>query len=70
MYLLIFQLQGIFPNYGVVKLLLDCNAEVNAKNESKSTPLHIASNPYNYVGDVCIFKFCFNFRSPFNTSVI
>lgn len=47
-------LQGIFPNYRVVKLLLDCHANVNAKNESKSTPLHIASNPYNYVGDVRI----------------
>lgn len=47
--------QGIFPNYRVVKLLLDCHANVNAKNESKSTPLHIASNPYNYVGDVSIY---------------
>lgn len=37
-----------------MKLLLDCQANANAKNESKSTPLHIASNPYNYVDDVCI----------------
>lgn len=45
-------LQGIFPNLKVVKLLLDCDADVNAKNESKSTALHVASNPYNYVGEV------------------
>lgn len=44
--------QGIFPNLKVVKLLLDCDANVNAKNESKSTALHVASNPYNYVGEV------------------
>lgn len=44
--------QGIFPNLKVVKLLLDCDADVNAKNESKSTALHVASNPYNYVGEV------------------
>lgn len=47
-----FCFQGIFPNYNVVKLLLDCGADVNCINESKSTPLHVASNPYNYAGDV------------------
>lgn len=46
--------QGIFPNLKVVRLLLNCDADVNAKNESKSTALHVASNPYNYVGEVCI----------------
>ncbi|XP_055321771.1 protein fem-1 homolog C isoform X2 [Sitodiplosis mosellana] len=45
-------MRGIFPNLKVVKLLLECDAEVNAKNESKSTALHVASNPYNYVGEV------------------
>lgn len=34
--------------------MLDCDADVNAKNESKSTALHVASNPYNYVGEVSI----------------
>ncbi|KAL7302504.1 hypothetical protein TKK_0005147 [Trichogramma kaykai] len=38
----------IFPHYGVVKLLLECGAPINAKNESRSTPLHIASNIYNF----------------------
>ncbi|XP_052866251.1 protein fem-1 homolog C [Anopheles cruzii] len=41
-------LRIVFPNLGVAKLLLDCGAEVNAKNESKSTPLLIAAIPYNY----------------------
>ncbi|XP_055627199.1 protein fem-1 homolog C [Toxorhynchites rutilus septentrionalis] len=41
-------LKVIFPNVNVVKLLLKCGAYVNAKNESKSTPLLIASLPYNY----------------------
>lgn len=31
---------------------MDCGADVNAKNESKSTPLHVASNPYNYIGNI------------------
>lgn len=53
---ILFYLQCIFPNLKVVKLLLDCDADVNAKNESKSTALHVASNPYNYVGEVCINK--------------
>uniref|UniRef100_A0A8D8JRE1 Protein fem-1 homolog C n=1 Tax=Culex pipiens TaxID=7175 RepID=A0A8D8JRE1_CULPI len=38
----------IFPNLNVVKLLLEAGAHVNAKNESKSTPLLVASMPYNY----------------------
>ena len=44
----------IFPNLAVVKLLLDCGIDVNAKNESKSTPLLVASMPYNYERDVSI----------------
>ncbi|XP_058800378.1 protein fem-1 homolog A [Phymastichus coffea] len=40
--------QKIFPNLEVVKLLLECGAHVNARNESRSTPLHIASNVYNF----------------------
>lgn len=55
--------QGIFPNLKVVKLLLDCDADVNAKNESKSTALHVASNPYNYVGEVCLLKYSFSFST-------
>lgn len=29
-------------------LLLECGAHVNAKNELRSTPLHVASNAYNF----------------------
>lgn len=38
----------VFPNELVVKLLLDCGMNVNAKNEAKSTALHVAVQPYNY----------------------
>lgn len=38
----------VFPNINVVKLLLKCGSIVNARNECRSTPLFIASNPYNY----------------------
>lgn len=40
--------QIIFPNMDVIKLLLECGAPVNARNESRSTPLHVAANPYNF----------------------
>lgn len=42
------QSKSVFPNIDVVKLLLNCNAKVNARNECRSTPLFIASIPYNY----------------------
>lgn len=42
------QSKSVFPNLDVVKLLLNCNAKVNARNECRSTPLFIASIPYNY----------------------
>lgn len=45
-------LQAIFPNNDVVKLLLKCGADVNARNESKSIPLHVASAPYNYDNEI------------------
>lgn len=38
----------IFPHLEVVKLLLECGANVNARNEWRSTPLHIASEPFNF----------------------
>ncbi|XP_044738809.1 protein fem-1 homolog CG6966 isoform X3 [Chrysoperla carnea] len=38
----------IFPKLKVIKLLLECGAAVNAVNESKSTPLHIATLQYNF----------------------
>lgn len=40
--------QLIFPSMPVIELLLECGAPVNARNESKSTPLHVAANPYNF----------------------
>ncbi|CAD6241132.1 GSCOCG00009156001-RA-CDS [Cotesia congregata] len=40
--------QIIFPEIDVVTLLLECGAYVNAKNELRSTPLHVASNAYNF----------------------
>lgn len=38
----------VFPKQEVIKLLLDCGANVNARNETKSTPLHVASVAYNF----------------------
>lgn len=40
--------QMIFPNMDVIQLLLECGAPVNARNESRSTPLHVAANAYNF----------------------
>lgn len=40
--------KSVFPNLRVVKLLLQCGSPVNARNDCRSTPLFIASNPYNY----------------------
>lgn len=42
----------VFPNAEVVKLLIECGSDINAKNESKSTPLHVAALPYNYETEV------------------
>lgn len=42
----------VFPNLTVVKLLLDCDANVNSRNECRSTPLFIASIPYNFKFEV------------------
>ncbi|CAG2058844.1 unnamed protein product [Timema podura] len=44
--------QLIFPNLDVIRLLLECGARVNARNESRSTPLHIAGTPYNFHTDL------------------
>lgn len=44
--------KSVFPNIDVVKLLLKCGSNVNARNECRSTPLFIASNPYNYNHEV------------------
>ncbi|XP_018057722.1 PREDICTED: protein fem-1 homolog A isoform X1 [Atta colombica] len=38
----------IFPRLDVVKLLLDCGTYVDARNIMRSTPLHVASNAYNF----------------------
>ncbi|KAL7011527.1 hypothetical protein ACKWTF_014301 [Chironomus riparius] len=40
--------KSVFPNLRVVKMLLQCGSPVNARNDCRSTPLFIASNPYNY----------------------
>uniref|UniRef100_A0A1B0BWH6 SOCS box domain-containing protein n=1 Tax=Glossina palpalis gambiensis TaxID=67801 RepID=A0A1B0BWH6_9MUSC len=42
----------IFPDASVIKFLLDCGMNVNAKNEVKSTPLHIAAQPYNFSNEI------------------
>ncbi|XP_030370594.1 protein fem-1 homolog C [Scaptodrosophila lebanonensis] len=42
----------VFPNADVIKLLIDCGIDVNTKNEAKSTPLHVACQPYNYDNEI------------------
>ncbi|GJQ75780.1 hypothetical protein Trydic_g17851 [Trypoxylus dichotomus] len=37
----------IFPDKQVIQFLLNLGAKVNARNESKCTPLHVATVPYN-----------------------
>lgn len=48
--------KSVFPNIDVVKLLIKCGSNVNARNECRSTPLFIASNPYNYNYEVNLIK--------------
>ncbi|XP_014272256.1 protein fem-1 homolog A isoform X2 [Halyomorpha halys] len=48
--------QLIFPSMPVIELLLECGAPVNARNESKSTPLHVAANPYNFYSPEFIYS--------------
>ncbi|KAF5269721.1 hypothetical protein FQA39_LY08644 [Lamprigera yunnana] len=38
---------AIFPQLDVIKLLLDCGFDVNSRNSTNSTPLHVATS-YNY----------------------
>lgn len=40
--------QIVFPDTEVAAVLLQCGASVKAVNKSRSTPLHIAANPYNF----------------------
>lgn len=42
----------IFPTKKVVRLLLECGANVNAKNDNGHTPLHVAVMAYNYSADL------------------
>ncbi|XP_043652193.1 protein fem-1 homolog A [Drosophila teissieri] len=42
----------VFPNAEVIKLLIQCGVDVNIKNEAKSTPLHVACQPYNYDNEI------------------
>ncbi|XP_017143255.1 protein fem-1 homolog A [Drosophila miranda] len=42
----------VFPNADVIKLLIECGVDVNIKNEAKSTPLHVACQPYNFNNDI------------------
>ncbi|XP_060806925.1 protein fem-1 homolog A isoform X2 [Amyelois transitella] len=37
-----------FPSVAAVRLLLRCGADVNVRNEARSTPLHVAAIPYNF----------------------
>ncbi|XP_040584018.1 protein fem-1 homolog C isoform X2 [Lepeophtheirus salmonis] len=39
---------SFFPNLEVLKILVECGANVNAMNSTASTPLHIAAVPQNY----------------------
>lgn len=57
--------QTIFPRLDVVKLLLDCGAYVDARNIMRSTPLHVASNAYNFRNPVSIFLYTFIFYIEF-----
>lgn len=45
-------IQLIFPNVEVVRFLLKAGIAVNALNQDQSSPLHVASIPYNYDGTV------------------
>lgn len=45
----------MFPNADVIKVLIECGVDVNIKNEAKSTPLHVACQPYNYDNEVILF---------------
>ena len=40
--------QVVFPDLEVTTVLLQCGARVRACNKSRSTPLHVASIPYNF----------------------
>ncbi|XP_066156518.1 protein fem-1 homolog C [Euwallacea fornicatus] len=42
----------IFPRESVVRLLLQCGANVNAKNDLGRTPLHVAAMAYNYSSEL------------------
>lgn len=42
--------KSVFPSMEVVTLLLECNADINARNECRSSPLFIAAIPYNCNG--------------------
>lgn len=42
------QLRPIFPNVKVVRLLIQCGINVNLQNNSGSSPLLVASLPYNF----------------------
>ncbi|XP_067212534.1 protein fem-1 homolog A isoform X3 [Linepithema humile] len=58
----------IFPRLEVVKLLLDCGAYVDARNILRSTPLHIASNTYNFDNPDPLKKDITNIRKEKNPS--
>eukprot|EP00092_Neocalanus_flemingeri_P030503 GFUD01033118.1.p1 GENE.GFUD01033118.1~~GFUD01033118.1.p1 ORF type:complete len:651 (+),score=133.69 GFUD01033118.1:226-2178(+) len=38
----------IFPNQDVVKFLIECGYSLNLRNESRETPLHVATKKENY----------------------
>jgi len=38
----------IFPNHEVIKFLIECGYSLNSRNESRETPLHVATKKENY----------------------
>ncbi|GBP44129.1 Protein fem-1 homolog A [Eumeta japonica] len=42
----------VFPQCGVVRALLEAGADPRMRNESRSTPLHVAAIPYNFSSEL------------------
>jgi len=42
----------IFPNQDVIKFLIECGYSLNLRNESRETPLHVATKKENYKSSI------------------